>query len=418
MTNVAPHFDSSPEPTGYVGVDAAGITAEVTFCDPEVAEILRQVPDGRRVEFFVRATRAGALAMGNDITTRLREAMRFMQTTLDTQVTSFGERMAEKVREQLGDADKDGHVERRLQEILTTTSVELRAGLEKALPQVFDNETKKSVEVIQAEGERAMRQIAALFSEEGIAWHVIQEARRDFAQRLEEVKAAMTVAQTKAANPTPRDAGLDYEAAIHGHLATIGSLRGDDVENTANKVGKVPNCKKGDTRILVSADGVDVTAQPCIAVEIRDRAENEFTLDDVATMLRNREAQFGMVIAAHAGSLPKQFAGQPLHVSRTKRLITLVLEPASADADALLAAVYQFACVLTIESVRQSRDGNWDEVARKVEAIEQALAGIAEARTALGQIERKAHDAGSAADKRNAYLVRLIAELGAIIRTQ
>lgn len=417
MTNVAEEFDSNPELTGYVGVDAAGITAEVTFYDPEVAEILRQVPEGRRVRFFVQATRAGALAMGNDMTTRLREAMRFMQTTLDTQVTSFGERMAEKVREQLGDADKDGHVERRLQEILTTTSAELRTGLEKALPEVFDKETKKSVEVIQAEGERAMRQIAALFSEQGIAWGVIQEARRDFAARLEEVKAAMTVAQTKAANPTPRDAGLDYEAAIHGHLATIGSLRGDDVENTANKVGKVPNCKKGDTRILVSADGVDVTAQPCIAVEIRDRAENEFTLDDVATMLRNREAQFGMVIAAHAGSLPKQFAEQPLHVSRTKRLITLVLEP-SADAEALLAAVYQFACFLTIESVRKSRDGNWDEVARKIEAIEQALEGIAEARTALGQIERKAHDAGSAADKRNAYLVRLIAELGAIIRAQ
>ena len=37
----------------------------------------------------------------------------------------------------------------------------------------------------------------------------------------------MTVAQTKAANPSPREAGLNYEAIVHGILATIGSLRGE-----------------------------------------------------------------------------------------------------------------------------------------------------------------------------------------------
>jgi len=57
-------------------------------------------------------------------------------------------------------------------------------------------------------------------------------------------------------------------------------------------------------------------------------------------------------------------------------------------------------------------------VARKVEEIEQAAEGITDARTALGQIGRKARDAGGAADKRHALLVRLVAELGAVVQTQ
>src|SRR4029077_4072290 len=137
--------------------------------------------------------------------------------------------------------------------------INLNAQLEKSIPEAFEKQTKKSGEVIEAEGERVMRQIAALFAEEGVAWNVIQEARRDFAQRLEELKMAATVAQTKAANPTPREAGLDYEAWVHGQLATIGALRGDDVEFTAGKAGSVSRCFKGDSRILVASDGIDVT---------------------------------------------------------------------------------------------------------------------------------------------------------------
>jgi hypothetical protein len=152
---------------------------------------------------------------------------------------------------------------------------------------------------------------------------------------------------------------------VHELLMTIGSLRGDDVEDTANKVGKVPNCKKGDTRILPATPGVDVMATPCIAVEIRDREESDFSLVDFEMMMRNREAQAAVVIASHAGSLPKQYAGQSFAVSWQKRLITLVLEPESPDAAVVLAAAYNLACVLAVEAVRQSRDGDWEAVARK-----------------------------------------------------
>ena len=99
MTNLAEQFERNPGPAGHVQVEGATITVDITFADAEIAEILMQVPEGRRVEFVVRAARSGALAMGNDITTRMRESLRFMQTTLDTQVTSFGERMVEKVAE-------------------------------------------------------------------------------------------------------------------------------------------------------------------------------------------------------------------------------------------------------------------------------------------------------------------------------
>jgi hypothetical protein len=168
----------------------------------------------------------------------------------------------------------------------------------------------------------------------------------------------------------------------------------------------------------VATDGIDVTAPPCVAVEIRDREESEFTLDHVATMVENREAQVAMVVAAHSGSLPKEYADRTFSVSRRKRLITLVLDPESGDAEVVLAAAYHLAAILAVDAVRHSRAGDWDLVGQKVEAIEQAVEGMTEARTALGQIERKAHDAGAAADKRHAYLVRLVADLSAVVQTQ
>src|SRR4051812_13602286 len=123
---VVQEIGPTPEPAGSVFVDGSGVTVEVTFVDPEIAEILRQTPEGRRVALVVRGMRSGLIAAGHDMTDRLRDAMRFMQTTLDTQVSGFGERMTEKVREQLGDADKDGHVQQRMKEILRLWSETLK----------------------------------------------------------------------------------------------------------------------------------------------------------------------------------------------------------------------------------------------------------------------------------------------------
>jgi hypothetical protein len=391
---------------------------DLVIRDPELAEIVRQAPEGRRVELIERSIRVGLTAIGNDMTSRLRESMRFVGTTLDQQVSQFGDRMAERVKEQLGDAATDGHVQKRVNEILTEWAKRMKVDFEKSLPEVFDGQTKKSVERIQAEGDRVLKQIVALFSENGLAFNELREVRRDFSQRLDEVKTAITVAQTKAANPTPRDAGLSYEAMIYGLLATIGSLRGDDVEDTANKGGKIPNCKKGDTRILPVAPGVDVIAPPCIAVEIRDREENEFSLSDIEMMMRNREAQAAVVIAAHAGSLPKQYAGQSFAVSWQKRLITVVLDAESPDAEVVLAAAYNLACVLAIESVRHSHDGDWEAIARKAKAIEEAISGMTEDQALFGLIERKAHDGLTKSSKRHLLLVRLIADLVALARNQ
>jgi hypothetical protein len=418
MTNLAEQFERTSGPAGEVRIAGATVTANVMFSDAEIAEILTQVPEVRRVDFVVRATRSGVLAMGSDITTRMRESLRFMQTTLDTHVTSFGERMVEKVAEQLGDADKDGHVQRRVQELLARAAVDLKASIEKALPEAFDGQTKMSVERIQAEGDRVMKEMVALFSENGLAWQVIHDAKREFASRLEEVKVAMTVAQTKAANPTPREAGLDYESWIHRQLALIASLRGDEVEFTGKTAGQIVRCMKGDTRMVLAAEGVEVTMPPCLAVEIRDREDSEFTLSDVEMMMTNRGAHVAVVVAAHTGSMPKQCSDRSFAVSRRKRLVTVVIDPDSTDSEVLLAAAYDVAAALAIESVRRSRDGDWDEVARRVEAVEQAVEGVIEARAAFDSIEKKAHEGSAAAAKRHALLVRLVGDLAATVRAQ
>jgi hypothetical protein len=418
MTNLAEQLQADPAPSGCVQIDGPKIRADISFTDREVAEILQQVAEGRRAEFFVQAARSGAIAMGNDITTRMREATRFMQTTLNTQVATFGERIVEKVAEQLGDADKDGHLQARVRVLLNDWSRDMKQEIEKSLPDVFEGHTKKSVERIEAEGERVLKKITSIYSEGGVAFNELREVRREFTKGLGDVKEAFVVAKTMAANPSPREAGLDYQASIHQQLATIGGLRGDDVEDTADKVGSLANCKKGDTRILPAHDGVEVVAPPCIAVEIRDRKDDEFTVEHIQTMLRNREAQVGMVIASQSSALPRQYASQPFAISRPKRLITLALPDDLPGGEIVLAATYGLAAYMALDAVRKTHDGDWAEVARIADAMQNVIESMVEDQTAFDSIEKKARHASARASRRHGELVRLITDLGGIIRSQ
>jgi hypothetical protein len=418
MASLAEQYEPNAAPTGRVETTGAFTKAEVAFYDPEIAEILQQVPEERRAEFFVRGARGGLIVMGHDMTNRMRDAIRFMQTELDTQVSRFGDRMVEKVAEQLGDTDRDGQLQKRVRTILDEWSGDLKAEFEKSLPDVFEGHTKKSVERIEAEGDRVLKKIIGIFSEGGAAFNELREVRREFTKGLDDVKETLVVAKTMAANPSPRDAGLGYQTIIHQHLATIGGLRGDDVEDTADKVGSVPNCKKGDTRILVAHDGTEVIAPPCIAVEIRDRKDDEFSLDHLRTMLRNREAQVGMVIASQPAALPRQYASQPFAISRPKRLVTIALPNDLPGCEVVLAAAYSLAAYMALDAVRKTHDGDWAEVARIADAMQNVIEGMVEDQTAFNTIEKKARDASQRATRRHGELIRLITDLGGIVRGQ
>ena len=93
------------------------------------------------------------MAIGNDMTSRLRESMRFVQMTLDQQVGQFGKRMSKRVEEQLGEVGKDGHVQKRMNQILVQWSDRMKTDFDKALPDMFDGQTKKAAERIQEEGD-------------------------------------------------------------------------------------------------------------------------------------------------------------------------------------------------------------------------------------------------------------------------
>src|SRR5438552_3333999 len=99
MASTVPFPESSK---GDVRVDGDTICVDsLVISDSELAEIVREAPEGRRVELVERALRVGLTAIGNDMTSRLRESMRFVQTTLNDQVTQSGDQMAERVKQQL-----------------------------------------------------------------------------------------------------------------------------------------------------------------------------------------------------------------------------------------------------------------------------------------------------------------------------
>jgi hypothetical protein len=125
-----------------------------------------------------------------------------------------------------------------------------------------------------------------------------------------------------------------------------------------------------------------------------------------------------MVIASQSGALPRQYASQPFAISRPKRLITLALPDDFPGCEIVLAATYGLAAYMALDVVRKTHDGDWAEVARIAEAMQNVIAGMVEDQTAFTAIEKKAHDASAKASRRHAELVRLITDLGGIIRGQ
>ena len=73
---------------------------------------------------------------------------------------------------------------------------------------------------------------------------------------------------------------------------------------------------------------------------------------------------------------------------------------------------------MALDAVRKTHDGDWAEVARIADAMQNVIEGMVEDQTAFSTIEKKAHDASAKSSRRHGELVRLITDLGAIIRGQ
>ena len=212
-------FPESPKGDVLVLGEAVTIT-DLVVVDPELVEIVRQAPEGRRLELIERALRLGLIAVGSDMTAQLRESMLFFERTLDQQVSAFTDRLSERVRDQLGDPGEDGQVQQRIREIMSQWAIELKADFEKTLPAIFDGQTQRSVERIEAEGDRVIKQIVGLFSEDGLALNVLRDIKLDFAQRLEEIKARPDDrGESVAAGGRARLRGCNPQAARDGRGA-------------------------------------------------------------------------------------------------------------------------------------------------------------------------------------------------------
>lgn len=189
----------------------------------------------------------------------------------------------------------------------------------------------------------------------------IEKNHLALAAKVDELTTALKVQQatTTLAKVTPIKGG-SFEAQVHGLMNGIAAGLGDEYQDTTNKVGHLPRCKKG--------DGVlDVNDQARVLIEVTDSRRmvwNDYF--DEAERNRATLASLGIVRTID------QNAGQSIRVLGSRRVV-IAFNPDTDDPELLRTVVMLLRTVAIAASVRTGSE----EVQTAEEKITEALAQLA-----------------------------------------
>lgn len=180
--------------------------------------------------------------------------------------------------------------------------------------------------------------------------------------KVDELTTALKVQQatTSLAKVTPIKGG-SFEGQVHVLMNGIAAGVGDEYQDTTNKVGHLPRCKKGDGVLDINDKDARVLVE---VTDSRRMAWNEYF--DEAERNRAALASLGIVRTID------QNAGQSIRVLGSRRVV-LAFNPDTDDPELLRTVVMLLRTVAITASVRTGSD----EVQTAEEKIAEALAQLA-----------------------------------------
>lgn len=392
-TNVHPLRDAAK----IAVADGLVVIEQLVVTDPEVTGFLERTPEGRWAENLVRAMRIGVLSMDANMNERFRDTMRFVNGQMDGALEAFERRVAATLGQHVGDGDHDGLLQQRTREIFADARRALREEFTQLGPEVLGAKGEEIERRLKSRADELLQNVERLFHDGGpfhqqleLVRAEVRSGQASLKDEIELVKEHVVRRQGAEENPNPVDEGYDYEDAIQAVLSRIGEFRGDDVQHVDRVSGRSGRSRKGDTVVTLNVERASVTMAPRVAFEIRDRSGSPISLSDIEATRKNRDAQVVVIIGAHRGSLPKEYADRPFHVGRGTNLVTLHLEPDNPYGEELLLVAYELAARLAYETVRATHDGDWGEIEDCARELEEELAILNEVCKDFAAIETRA----------------------------
>jgi hypothetical protein len=311
-------------------VDGGIVIQHLVVNDREVANYLERTPEGTVAEHVVRALRIGVLAMDADMNERFRDTMRFVNGHIDGALDAFEKRVAVTVGQQIGQGNRDGALQQRAREIFEEAKRTVRDEFRQLGPQVLGSKADEIERRLKQRADELVEKVERLFQEGGSFHSQFETLRRELRDgqlnlkgEIELVKEHVVRQQGAVENRNPVDEGYDYEDSVQNMLSRIGDMRGDEVEHVDRVAGRSGRSRKGDTVVTLNVERAAVTIAPRIAFEIRARSESPISLADVEATRKNRDAQVVVVVGAHRGSLPKEYADRPFRFASARKIVTL-----------------------------------------------------------------------------------------------
>lgn len=190
----------------------------------------------------------------------------------------------------------------------------------------------------------------------------IEKNHHTLAEKVDELTTALKVQQatTSLANVTPIKGG-SFEGQVRVLMSGIAAGLGDEYQDTTNRVGRLPRCKKGDGVLAVNDQEVRVLVE---VTDSRRMAWSEYF--DEAERNRGAAASLGIVRTID------QNAGQSIRVLGSRRVV-LAFNPDADDPELLRTVVM---LLRTVAIAASARTGS-EEVQTAEEKITEALAQLA-----------------------------------------
>jgi hypothetical protein len=232
-----------------------------------------------------------------------------------------------------------------------------------------------------------------------------QEFKRELAELREKLGIKEEVDQVKLKTPLK---GYDFETICGQKLSEIARLNGDELENTTDKVGTLPHCKKGDYVVTLAGKSPRKIVFELKHVSGISLSKIHESLEEA---MKNRQAPYGVFVVKDVEALDESVGW--FNEYSENQLVCALSRQGSEDLANLeiLLVAYRWAKmrVLLESAVDNTMDAS--KIKELVLGLQNQLQKFSTIKTQCGTIERSAKEIKSVSDELKEHIADGITEV-------